>query len=97
MLYLRFTLCLAFGLFGVVLFLMTAMDSLLMDWDVISDVKKWFAELFTRKKTRYVSIDHAKIQAGKRKVLEQQFLGGNGGLRSTRSDDGLALPSPRYL
>ena len=97
MMYLRFTFCLAFGLFGVVLFLMTAMDSLLVDWDVIADVKKWFTQLFQRKKTRYVHIEHSKTRAGKKKAIERQFLGGKGGVRTPRFGGVIILPSPSYL
>ncbi len=97
MMYLRFTFCLAFGLFGVVLFLMTAMDSLLVDWDVIADVKKWFAQLFHRKKTSYVHIDYSKTRAGKERAMERQFLGGTEKKRGVRLNGEIILPAPSYL
>ena len=95
MMYLRFTFCLAFGLFGVVLCLMTVMDSLLVDWDVIADGKKWFTSLFQREKTRYVHIDPLKTRAGKKLAIERQFLGG-GNVRSMPNED-LVLPTLSYL
>ena len=57
MLYFRFALCLAFGLFGLGLVLKVLIDALFTEWDVIADVKTWIASLSQKRRQRYVTLD----------------------------------------
>ena len=50
MLYLRFAVCLAAGLFGVALVLRTLIDTLLTDWDVAAEVQRVINDISKKKK-----------------------------------------------
>lgn len=54
MLYLRFMTCLGVGLFGLGLMMVTVLDTLLVDWDVVREVQLWAARLARKHRQRYV-------------------------------------------
>lgn len=87
MLYFRFIICLAAGLFGLALLLSTVMESVLVDWDMASDVKRFIDRLSHRNRRRYVLIGdgHGQIRIGQaretnpaRKAMEKEFLASPG-------------------
>ncbi|MFH2204242.1 MAG: hypothetical protein ABIJ96_14075 [Elusimicrobiota bacterium] len=76
--YLRFAFCLAFGLAGVSLFLMTMLDTLFCDIDLFAELRLWFRRLFLRDRRRYVHIENLQKYRVKQSSYEQEFLGGGG-------------------
>jgi len=56
MLYLRFVVCLAIGLFGVALFMSTLMDALLSEWDLAAEVQGMLAK-FSKKHNQIVGVE----------------------------------------
>ena len=97
MLYLRFAFCLAFGLMGVVLFMMTIMDTLLVNYDAGGALRNWFRSLFIPDRKRYVDIDYAKKRAAKEKAFAGQFLAGPSQGRIGSDAPQLTPPAPSYL
>lgn len=73
MMYLRFAFCLAFGLAGISILLMTLMDALFVDWDVFADIRKAFHRLFHQEQHRYVHIVKARR---KKTSIDMEFLSG---------------------
>lgn len=65
MMYLRFVTCLAVGLFGVSLVLMTAYDTLFQDWDVVKDLRLWAARVSRKHRTRYVMMDEDRMKVAR--------------------------------
>ena len=59
--YLRFVTCLTIGLFGLSVMMMTVMDALFLEWDVVGDIQRWAAGV-ARKRVRYI---HMEDQYGK--------------------------------
>lgn len=76
MMYLRFAGCLAFGLFGVALFLMAIFDSILVDWDITADIRSWFRSFFHQEKYGFEHADRAIAEKKKARVAGQ-FLAGS--------------------
>jgi hypothetical protein len=83
MLYMRFVICLAVGLFGLALLMSTMMESVLVDWDMDSDLKALKNRLAQRDRRRYVLIGDGKgqIRLGQsrqtnpaKKAMEKEFL-----------------------
>jgi len=81
MLYFRFVVCLAAGLFGLALLLSTVMEAVLVDWDVASDLKAFINRLSHRDRKRYVMIGDGanQIRVGNtvnssEKARAKQFL-----------------------
>lgn len=65
MMYLRFVTCLAVGLFGVSLVLMTVYDALFQDWDVVRDIRLWAQKVARKHRTRYVMMDEERMNAAR--------------------------------
>ena len=63
MMYLRFVTCLAVGLFGLSLMMMTIYDVLLQDWDVVADIRRAAARWARKQRTRYVLMDEDRMKA----------------------------------
>lgn len=61
--YFRFMTCLAVGLFGLSLLMMTVYDVLFQDWDVVEDIRRAAARWARRQRTRYVLMDEDKMRA----------------------------------
>jgi len=87
MLYFRFIICLAAGLFGLALLMSTVMESVLVDWDMASDLRAFIDRLSSRNKRRYVLIGdgHGQIRIGQapvthpaRRAMEKEFLASSG-------------------
>jgi hypothetical protein len=57
MLYLRFVVCLAVGLFGVSMVMSTLMDALLSDWDVVDEMRKFVAGLSKKQHSRVIGAE----------------------------------------
>lgn len=62
MLYFRFLICLAVGLFGLALLLSTVMEAVLVDWDIASDLRAFINRLSQRDRKRYVLIGNGANQ-----------------------------------
>ncbi|MFA6030697.1 MAG: hypothetical protein WC969_12640 [Elusimicrobiota bacterium] len=60
MLYMRFVLCLGFGLFGISLLLKTLIDALFLEWDVVGDAVRYFDGVSRRR--RYVTLELQPIE-----------------------------------
>ena len=56
MMYLRFVTCLTIGLFGLSVMMMTVLDAVFLEWDVVGDIQRW-ANGLARKRTRYIHLD----------------------------------------
>jgi len=58
MLYMRFMLCLGFGLIGMSFLLKTLIDEVFLDWDMVGDIRHYFRELSRRnRRARYLQDD----------------------------------------
>lgn len=85
MLYIRFIIFLAIGLFGVAMLLKTLLDALFVDWDVTGDMRRLAEDISKRR--RYVRMEKQAAKAGavslatrgvveerQRVAREEQFL-----------------------
>ncbi len=87
MAFMRFAICLAFGLFGLAIVLKTLIDVMFTDWDLFAEMKIWFKDMSKRKKPEYVLIDDGtmhkprlatRVQAGRAKPsVAEEFLAPN--------------------
>ncbi len=84
MLFMRFTFCLAFGLFGLAIVLKTLIDVMFTDWDLFAEMKVWLKDVSKRKEPEYELFDDGmmhkprlatRVQAGRAKpTVAEEFL-----------------------
>ncbi|MFH1724104.1 MAG: hypothetical protein ABII00_05715 [Elusimicrobiota bacterium] len=97
MMYLRFAICLAVGLFGIAVFLKTVLDAVAQEWDAEGDFRKLGAALSLEQGRGYVFMDEDGRMPGrmagriirerKTAAREKQFL-------APPETENILLPAP---